>query len=290
MPIRAATSADLPRVAETLATAFKDRPILGQYLHPYRGEHPDGMYLHFLRRLRLVYARGPPDDYVLVSYEPRAGTGDQKITEVATWHRRRANPRPRSWYAKLKVGKTQIFDYLGSLVWPNGAIEPSRAQLFEQLEPFIAHHWAGTRAEVLDLDLIAVDSASGKKSYGRQLVAWGFEKARQDDVGCSVIVARGVAPIYHACGYDVEAGNMKDAGGVHYDANVLSMRITRQAASWLALTPQKVVQKTLDLPQELIDTLPKTKRYIFPGNTNLTTTNFTVAESQNAKLTATSET
>ncbi|KAK0951642.1 hypothetical protein LTS01_025163 [Friedmanniomyces endolithicus] len=78
--------------------------------------------------------------------------------------------------------------------------------------------------------------------------------------------------------------------GVYYDANVLSMRITRQAASWLALTPQKVVQKTLDLPQELIDALPKTKRYIFPGNTNLTTANFTVAESQNAKLTATSET
>ena len=47
---------------------------------------------------------------------------------------------------------------------------------------------------------------------------------------------------------------------------------------WLGLTPQQVVKDTLRLPQSLLDRLPKTKRYLVPGNTNLTTTNFTVAD------------
>jgi oxalate decarboxylase family bicupin protein len=58
------------------------------------------------------------------------------------------------------------------------------------------------------------------------------------------------------------------------------------AAQWLGLTPSKVVRETLNLPQSFIDTLPKTKRYIVPGNTNLTSTNFTVADYPNAALNA----
>ncbi|KAK3670942.1 hypothetical protein LTR78_009220 [Recurvomyces mirabilis] len=60
------------------------------------------------------------------------------------------------------------------------------------------------------------------------------------------------------------------------------------AAQWLGLTPSHVVKDTLNVPQAFIDTLPKTKRYIVPGNTNLTTTNFTVASYPNAALSATS--
>jgi oxalate decarboxylase family bicupin protein len=60
------------------------------------------------------------------------------------------------------------------------------------------------------------------------------------------------------------------------------------AAQWLGLTPSQVVRETLNLPQSFVDTLPKTKRYIVPGNTNLTTTNFTVSDYPNAALNATS--
>ena len=47
---------------------------------------------------------------------------------------------------------------------------------------------------------------------------------------------------------------------------------------WLGLTPNQIVKDTLKLPQKLLDHLPKTKRYLVPGNTNSTTTNFTVAD------------
>lgn len=59
------------------------------------------------------------------------------------------------------------------------------------------------------------------------------------------------------------------------------------AAQWLGLTLPQVVKDTLNLPQSFIDTLPKTKRYIVPGNTNMTTTNFTVSSYPNAALNAT---
>jgi len=58
------------------------------------------------------------------------------------------------------------------------------------------------------------------------------------------------------------------------------------AAQWLGLTPSQVVRETLNLPQSFIDTLPKTKRYIVPGNADLATTNFTVSAYPNAALNA----
>ena len=58
------------------------------------------------------------------------------------------------------------------------------------------------------------------------------------------------------------------------------------AGQWLGLTPAQVVKDTLNLPQSLIDRLPKTKQYIVPGNANLSTTNFTVDSYPNANLNA----
>lgn len=55
---------------------------------------------------------------------------------------------------------------------------------------------------------------------------------------------------------------------------------------WLGLTPPQVVRETLNLPQSLIDKLPKTKQYIVPGNADYTTTNFTVDSYPNANLNA----
>lgn len=55
------------------------------------------------------------------------------------------------------------------------------------------------------------------------------------------------------------------------------------AAQWLALTPAQVVKDTMNVDQAFIDKLPKTKRYIVPGNPHAMTTNFTVAEYPNAR-------
>lgn len=54
------------------------------------------------------------------------------------------------------------------------------------------------------------------------------------------------------------------------------------AGQWLGLTPKQVVKDTLNLPDDFLDTLPSTKRYIIPGNADYTTTNFTVDSYPNA--------
>ena len=53
------------------------------------------------------------------------------------------------------------------------------------------------------------------------------------------------------------------------------MSLDISVAQWLGLTPPQVVKDTLSLPDEVVANLPKYKNYIVPGNTNLTTTNFT---------------
>jgi len=56
------------------------------------------------------------------------------------------------------------------------------------------------------------------------------------------------------------------------------------AGQWLGLTPRQVVKDTLGLPDGFVDTLPRDKRYIVPGNADYTTTNFTVGSYPNADL------
>jgi oxalate decarboxylase family bicupin protein len=46
-------------------------------------------------------------------------------------------------------------------------------------------------------------------------------------------------------------------------------------AQWLGLTPRQVIKDTLDLPDSVIDALPKYEQFIVQGDTNLTQTNFT---------------
>ena len=46
-------------------------------------------------------------------------------------------------------------------------------------------------------------------------------------------------------------------------------------AQWLGLTRPQVVKDTLNLPDAVIEDLPKFKPYILQGNKDLLTTNFT---------------
>jgi oxalate decarboxylase/phosphoglucose isomerase-like protein (cupin superfamily) len=47
---------------------------------------------------------------------------------------------------------------------------------------------------------------------------------------------------------------------------------------WLGLTPKQVVKDHLHLSDNVLNSFPKTKPIIVPGNPNLTRTNFAPAE------------
>lgn len=63
-----------------------------------------------------------------------------------------------------------------------------------------------------DLTLLGVDPSTKSKGTGKELVAWGFARAKEEGVGCSVMAAGGVEPFYQKCGFDVVAGRVRDHG------------------------------------------------------------------------------
>ena len=210
MPIRPASYSDLVPASKCLAKAFFEEDLFGKYMHPHRHQFPDDVYLQFLHQLRAGWAAGS-DNHFLVSYIEEAN-GKEKITGIAHWKRKRANSSPT---LVQSVNRTAMswYNYLESFIYPNRAQEPGRSAILEQIGPFCGHFWTGSRADVWDLTLLGVDPTSGAKGQGRQLVAWGFARAKEEGVGCSVMTAGGVEPFYQKCGFDVIAGSVRDHGG-----------------------------------------------------------------------------
>ena len=209
MPVREATWTDLLPASHILAAAFKDSELFGQYMHPYSKQYPDDMYLFFLHQLRCDYYSGP-DHRLVVTYKD---TLDVSPTGVAHWMRKRAKPQSPNLYEKAMLKATQAYNYAESFAYPNRAAEPKKLRVLESMEPFTKHHWSGTRAESWYLSLIGVDPAAERRGYGKELVKFGFELAKEDGVGCSVIAAPGRASFYEKCGFDVNVGTTADEGG-----------------------------------------------------------------------------
>ncbi|KAK5743644.1 hypothetical protein LTR17_002551 [Elasticomyces elasticus] len=213
MPIRPLTYPDIPPLALLLASAFKETAITGQFCHPYREQYPEGMYLLFLRHLREEYMKTSPENILLVSYATDTNNQKPVITGFAHWYRKRPSPLPCSRPAYLGTKAVQTYNYLESLIYPNRAIDPARFAALRSISPFIAHHWTGSRANVWHLELLGVAPEFVGRGIGGELIAWGFEKAQSEGLGCSVSAAVGTEGFYRKNGFVVEAGNVKDEGG-----------------------------------------------------------------------------
>lgn len=217
MPPRKVTYADILPASKLLAKAFETEELFGEYIHVNRAQYPDDLYLWFLWQLRTDYFRGP-DNVMLLTYQADADGKEECITGFAQWIRKRAHPPKLSWYNQAMLKAVEAYNYSESLICPDRAADPTRIDVLQRADPFTKHHWTGTRAENWFLSLLGVDPAHEKKGYGREMVKWGFERAREEGLGCSVISAVGKERFYRACGYDVEVGTATDEGG---DANPL---------------------------------------------------------------------
>lgn len=215
MPLRPATFADLLPASKAMAAAFKDEELFGGVLHPHRQQYPDDMYLFFLRLLRVMYYSSP-DNYIILYTTTHPQTGEKDaIAGAALWTRKRAVKQKPTLPNQAMATAMESYNAAEALIYPNRAADPSMADVLDRMEPFTAHHWTGTRAESWYLNLLGVDPAFGGKGAGRELVAWGFERAREEGmgVGCSVIVAVGKEKFYERCGFDVTVGRAGDEGG-----------------------------------------------------------------------------
>jgi GNAT superfamily N-acetyltransferase len=208
MSIRLATYDDLLPASKAMAAAFEDNDLFDYYMHPKRKDYPEDFYLYFLRQLRIAYVSGPRDK-ILVAYKPGENGEGEIITGVAHWIRMTANPS-KSLYTLASIRLMHAYNYLESLAYPNRAADPSRLGLLRESAPYFSYRWTGTRGEVWMLSHLAIDPKFEGQGVGRSLVNWGFDQARKEAIGCTVISAAGKAGFYRKCGFDVDDGNVND--------------------------------------------------------------------------------
>lgn len=208
MPLRAAVYSDLVPASKLLAAAFHDDEIFGAYIHPKRNEYPEDASLYHLRWLREAYFT--PEEYLIVSYDD---SNEAKITGLAHWMRYHSTPQPEPWLPQITVKLIEFYNHLESYIYPNRAIDPIHEQVLPLGYPYYSHQWTGTRADCWHLSLLGVDPSAMKRGFGRELVAWGFERSKRENVSVSVVSVPGQERFYRACGFDTFVGTMNDGGG-----------------------------------------------------------------------------
>lgn len=110
-----------------------------------------------------------------------------------------------SWYNRIEAWLS-----------PNRAGDPTMLgppDVFERAMPFVASHWEGARADGYYLDVLAVDPDAQKHGYGKQLVEWGLNQAREDGVCASVASSYGSDPFYLKCGFEKVVGSLLEGEG-----------------------------------------------------------------------------
>jgi GNAT superfamily N-acetyltransferase len=213
MPIRPATFADLLPAAHVCSKAFFDEDLFGKYMHPARASYPGDVYLFFLRSLRVDFFDAR--NVVMVSHVKDQAS---RITGVAVWVRKGAGgdsmAASQSWLMWF-TGRfgIPVYNWLGSLVWPDRAADPSRCDALERGAPFTEHYWkTPERLENWYLGLLGTGPEYQGQGYGKELLKWGIDKAREQGICVSLISAAGKEGFYKYHGVTEEVGMASEGG------------------------------------------------------------------------------
>ena len=108
---------------------------------------------------------------------------------------------------------TRLTNGLNTYLYPNRALDPTKANLLAKAMPYCAHHWAGDRAENWYLSLLAVEPGSQGKGFGYDLVEWGIQQADKENIHASVMSSRGNEAFYMKCGFEEIVGKATEGEG-----------------------------------------------------------------------------
>ena len=113
----------------------------------------------------------------------------------------------------LAAPLAKLANRIDSVLYPNRALDSSKANLFELSIPYWKHHWDGERQENWYLSLCAVHPDYQGKGFGRELVEWGLKQAESENVHASVMSSNGSDGFYLRCGFEEIVGNATDGEG-----------------------------------------------------------------------------
>jgi GNAT superfamily N-acetyltransferase len=248
MPIRLARVEDESTIAALCAAAFWKEDCFCRVVLPKHEEFPDDVKIFWHEWLRADWQeRGK---VILAAVVGEEQPDARKIIGVAVWQRKGNDEHARKvhdeWIDPGKPGtmhgKLFFVDYVGPHAFlpleptHNRALDPATANILQEAEPYIAHHFEGIYANSWYLHLLAVHPAFQYRGFGRELIEWGLEKAREEGMHASVISSDSKEPFYFACGFDSIVGSMTDGKG-----NPLGLRNMRGGAimfMWRACSPE----------------------------------------------------
>ncbi|EAT79336.1 hypothetical protein HBH56_211930 [Parastagonospora nodorum] len=208
MPVRLATAQDEPAIGAICHAAFFNEGLFGQLVHPHRHQYPSDPLIFWRQRTRAFFQE--PRDVVIVS--TLIENGEEKIAGMATWQRQGDDAGAQKVISAWQDPGPDAFEPLDS---ENRAIDKSKATILQDTYPWFKHHWEGVtnglpRANNWYLNLCGIDPAYQKRGVGQQLVAWGLERAKEENVHSSVVSSEGNAKFYLRCGYDEIVGNCSE--------------------------------------------------------------------------------
>jgi GNAT superfamily N-acetyltransferase len=96
---------------------------------------------------------------------------------------------------------------------PNRAIDESKRNVLAESFPWFSHYWSGARAQNWYLALCGVDPSYAGQGFGRELVRWGLDRAREEGVHASVVASKGIDKFYLICGFDEAVGKCTEGEG-----------------------------------------------------------------------------
>ncbi|KAF1912972.1 acyl-CoA N-acyltransferase [Ampelomyces quisqualis] len=212
MPVRLAMPQDEPAIAAICAAAFFEEGLFGQLIHPKRHQYPDDVQIFWHARVRKFFQE--PRNRVIVAALTEEGA--DKIIGMATWQRQGDDPGAQRITQEWTDPGPDAFTPLAST--DNRAIDASKATILADSYPFFKHHWEGTthglpRANNWHLALCCIDPGYQKRGVGQQLVHWGLERARAENVHASVITSHSNESFYLRCGFDEIVGTCSEGEG-----------------------------------------------------------------------------
>ncbi|KXJ94954.1 acyl-CoA N-acyltransferase [Microdochium bolleyi] len=201
--LRDARYSDLPVIAHVMALAFWDDHIFGAIIHPHRDQFPLDSDLYWLRRARISFWDWHYKWLVAVA---KGDDGRETVVGIAQWERmgEGAKALECAWFDPRNLLKpaSSLAMSLHARLWPNRAADPANEDIIERCLPCLDDVWVGNRAESWYLSFLAVHPDFQGQGIGKDLVAWGLERAEDEGVVASVISAHGKNEFYKRCGFD----------------------------------------------------------------------------------------
>ncbi|KAH0367072.1 hypothetical protein KCU65_g4900, partial [Aureobasidium melanogenum] len=203
MPVRPATWADLTIAAHIAALASWEDEFLGEVLHPHRAKHPKsfersflydlyGNYFDSRTRLLVSHPSDQPDSITGMAVWSRMGDGGKHMEASQSW---------LHWLMSRCI--IPIYIAIDSLTRLNRAADSAAWRDMDDSDPGMEEYSEKPEyKETWDLELLFQSPQYQGRGFGRELVGWGIEWAKQEGIRVSVASAPGKEGFYKKLGID----------------------------------------------------------------------------------------